>query len=181
MVLKVRDIEDIHFRVLRLLEANPAMQQRELAEELGVSLGKTNYCLKALLDKGMLKMHNFHSSKRKLAYAYLLTPKGISEKASLTGRFLQRKMDEYAVLTAEIESLMRDQLNQIKGSSLVADGLTAADDAVAAEVVASAEAAVAPNAVIAPQAVIAPKVVIAPKAVIAGSDPQSMPPGLQPT
>ena len=68
MVLKVRDIEDIHFRVLRLLEANPAMQQRELAEELGVSLGKTNYCLKALLDKGMLKMHNFQSSKRKCIF-----------------------------------------------------------------------------------------------------------------
>jgi EPS-associated MarR family transcriptional regulator len=69
MVLKVRDIEDIHFRVLRLLEANPTMQQRELADELGVSLGKTNYCLRALLDKGMLKMHNFQSSRRKLAYA----------------------------------------------------------------------------------------------------------------
>jgi len=152
MVLKVRDIEDIHFRVLRLLEANPAMQQRELADELGVSLGKTNYWLRALLDKGMLKMHNFKSSKRKLAYAYLLTPMGIAEKASLTGRFLQRKMDEYAVLKAEIESLMQDQLNQIKGSSLSANVLIAADDAVEAEVVA------------------------APKVVIAGSDPQSMSP-----
>ena len=175
MVLKVRDIEDIHFRVLRLLEANPAMQQRELADELGVSLGKTNYCLRALLDKGMLKMHNFQSSRRKLAYAYLLTPKGISEKASLTGRFLQRKMDEYAVLTAEIESLMRDQLNQIKGSSLSANVLTAADAAVEAEVVAATDAAAAADAVIAPNAVAAPN------AVIAGSDPQSMPPRLQPT
>ena len=109
MVLKVHETEDIHFRVLRLLEANPAMNQRELAEELGVSLGKTNYCLKALLAKGMLKMHNFQSSKRKLAYAYLLTPQGIAEKAALTGRFLQRKMDEYAVLKAEIESLKREQ------------------------------------------------------------------------
>jgi len=149
MVLKVRDIEDIHFRVLRLLEANPAMQQRELADELGVSLGKTNYCLKALLDKGMLKMHNFKSSKRKLAYAYLLTPKGIAEKASLTGRFLQRKMDEYAVLNAEIESLMREQLNQLKGSALGADVLIAADVAVEAD------------------------------AVIAGSAPQSMSSSLQ--
>ena len=109
MVLKVHETEDIHFRVLRLLEANPAMNQRELAEELGVSLGKTNYCLKALLAKGMLKMHNFKSSKRKLAYAYLLTPQGLAEKASLTGRFLQRKMDEYAVLKAEIESLKQEQ------------------------------------------------------------------------
>ena len=109
MVLKIHETEDIHFRVLRLLEANPAMNQRELAEELGVSLGKTNYCLKALLAKGMLKMHNFQSSKRKLAYAYLLTPQGITEKASLTGRFLQRKMDEYVVLKAEIESLKQEQ------------------------------------------------------------------------
>ncbi len=109
MVLKAHETEDIHFRVLRLLEANPAMNQRELAEELGVSLGKTNYCLKALLAKGMLKMHNFQSSKRKLAYAYLLTPQGIAEKAALTGRFLQRKMDEYAALRAEIEGLEREQ------------------------------------------------------------------------
>ena len=109
MVLKVHETENIHFRVLRLLEATPAMNQRELADALGVSLGKTNYCLKALLDKGMLKMHNFQSSKRKLAYAYLLTPQGIAEKAALTGRFLQRKMDEYAVLKAEIKSLKQEQ------------------------------------------------------------------------
>jgi EPS-associated MarR family transcriptional regulator len=109
MVLKVHETENIHFRVLRLLEANPAMNQRELADALGVSLGKTNYCLKALLDKGMLKMHNFQSSKRKLAYAYLLTPQGIAEKAALTGRFLQRKMDEYAMLKAEITSLKQEQ------------------------------------------------------------------------
>ncbi len=74
-----------------------------------MSLGKANYCLKALLAKGLLKMHNFQSSKRKLAYAYLLTPQGIAEKAALTGRFLQRKMDEYAVLKAEIESLKQEQ------------------------------------------------------------------------
>ena len=109
MVLKVHETENIHFRVLRLLEANPAMNQRDLADALGVSLGKTNYCLKALLDKGMLKMQNFQNSKKKLAYAYLLTPRGISEKAALTGRFLQRKMDEYAVLKSEIESLKREQ------------------------------------------------------------------------
>ena len=121
MVLKVHETENIHFRVLRLLEANPAMNQRELAEELGVSLGKTNYCLKALLAKGMLKMHNFQSSKRKLAYAYLLTPQGIAEKAALTGRFLQRKMDEYVVLKAEIESLKQEQHEQPKDSSLGAE------------------------------------------------------------
>lgn len=116
MVLKVHETEDIHFRVLRLLEANPAMNQRELAEELGVSLGKTNYCLKALLAKGMLKMHNFQSSKRKLAYAYLLTPQGIAEKTALTGRFLQRKMDEYVVLKAEIASLKQEQTTETSPS-----------------------------------------------------------------
>lgn len=78
MVLKVHETESIHFRVLRLLEANPAMNQRDLADALGVSLGKTNYCLKALLDKGMLKMHNFQSSQRKLAYYLLRYPFGFS-------------------------------------------------------------------------------------------------------
>ena len=120
MVLKVHETENIHFRVLRLFEATPAMNQRELAQALGVSLGKANYCLKALLDKGMLKMHNFQSSKRKLAYAYLLTPQGIAEKAALTGRFLQRKMDEYAVLKAEIESLKQERLGQPQDSALLA-------------------------------------------------------------
>ena len=97
--------QDTHLKVLRLLEANPQMNQRDLAAALGVSLGKTNFCLKALLDKGLLKMQNFQSSKRKLAYAYLLTPAGLAEKTSLTGRFLKRKIEEYEVLKAEIELL----------------------------------------------------------------------------
>lgn len=105
MVIKVVETESIHFQVLRLLEANPSMNQRELARELGVSLGKANYCLKALLDKGLLKMHNFQSSKRKLSYAYLLTPSGIAAKTALTTRFFQRKMIEFEKLKAEIESL----------------------------------------------------------------------------
>lgn len=100
--------ENTRFTVLRLLQANPQMTQRDLAQALGVSLGKTNYCLKALLDKGLLKVHNFQSSQRKLAYAYLLTPSGIAEKAALTGRFLQRKMDEFEALRAEIESLQSE-------------------------------------------------------------------------
>ena len=108
MVLKVHETENIHFRVLRLLEANPAMNQRDLADALGVSLGKTNYCLKALLDKGMLKMQNFQNSKKKLAYAYLLTPAGIAEKAALTQRFLKRKIEEYEFLKAEIEQLKQE-------------------------------------------------------------------------
>ena len=102
--------QDTYLKVLRLLEANPQMSQRELAAALGVSLGKTNFCLKALLDKGQLKMQNFQNSKRKLAYAYLLTPSGIAEKTSLTGRFLKRKMDEYELLNAEIALLQQETL-----------------------------------------------------------------------
>ena len=100
--------EDIHFKVLRLLEAEPQMNQRELADALGVSLGKANYCLRALLDKGLLKIQNFQSNKRKLAYAYLLTPSGIAEKTALTGRFLKRKIEEYELLKAEIASLQQE-------------------------------------------------------------------------
>lgn len=100
--------EDTNFRVLRLLEENPNLSQRELAKALGVSLGGLNYCLQGLLDKGLVKIHNFQSSPRKLAYAYLLTPAGISEKAALTVRFLRRKMQEYEELRAEIEGLTQE-------------------------------------------------------------------------
>ena len=100
--------QEAHFKVLRLLEGNPQMNQRDLAAAAGVSLGKTNYCINALLDKGLIKVQNFKSSKRKLAYAYLLTPAGIAEKAALTQRFLTRKMEEYDALKAEIEQLKQD-------------------------------------------------------------------------
>lgn len=102
---------DTHLKVLRLLEINPQMNQRELAAALGVSLGKTNFCLKALLDKGLLKAQNFQSSKRKLAYAYFLTPAGIAEKTALAGRFLKYKVHEYEQLRVEIESLQREAAN----------------------------------------------------------------------
>ena len=97
--------EENHLKVLRLLEANPHLSQRDLAGALGVSLGKTNYCLKALLGKGFVKMQSFKKSQNKLAYAYLLTPDGIVEKAGLTVRFLARKVAEYESLTLEIEAL----------------------------------------------------------------------------
>lgn len=97
--------EENHLKVLRLLEASPHMNQRDLADALGVSLGKTNYCLKALLEKGFIKMQSFRKSQRKLAYAYLLTPMGIAEKAGLTARFLERKVAEYEGLKVEIEAL----------------------------------------------------------------------------
>jgi EPS-associated MarR family transcriptional regulator len=100
--------DEAHFRVLRLLELNPTLSQRELALKAGVSLGKTNYCIKAFLEKGLIKVHNFKSNKRKLAYAYLLTPTGIAEKTVLTQKFLLQKMKEYEVLTAEIEILKKE-------------------------------------------------------------------------
>ena len=100
--------QEAHFRVLRLLEVNPQLKQRELAAAAGVSLGKTNYCVNALLEKGLIKVQNFKSNKRKLAYAYLLTPAGIAEKAVLTQRFLKRKVEEYDALKAEIEQLKQE-------------------------------------------------------------------------
>ena len=101
--------QDTHLKVLRLLEVNPQMNQRDLAAALGVSLGKTNFCLKALLEKGLLKVQNFQSSKRKLAYAYFLTPAGIAEKTALTSRFLKHKIEEYERLKAEIEMLQQEE------------------------------------------------------------------------
>ena len=90
---------------MRILQENPDLTQRELAEKLGISVGGLNYCLKALMEKGMVKMKNFASSKNKFGYVYVLTPTGMAEKAAITHRFLQRKMDEYDALKAEIEAL----------------------------------------------------------------------------
>ncbi len=100
-----RPIEDTHLRLLRLLEARPELSQRILARELGTSLGKVNYCLNALIDKGWVKMRNFRDNQNKLGYAYLLTPRGIERKAAITVQFLRRKMDEYEALKREIEQL----------------------------------------------------------------------------
>jgi len=104
--------EENHLKVMRLLVEEPRMSQRELAAALGMSLGKTNYCLKALMGKGLIKVNNFRSHKNKLAYAYLLTPQGISEKANLTAEFLRRKLDEYERLKDEIQMLKREVLTQ---------------------------------------------------------------------
>ena len=97
--------EEIALRVMRLLNAQPDMSQRELADQVGISLGAVNYCLKALMDKGFVKLENFHNSQHKLKYAYLLTPRGIAEKVALTSSFLKRKMEEYDALKVEIEAL----------------------------------------------------------------------------
>lgn len=113
--------EDTYFRVMRILQDNPDLTQRELAEKLGVSVGGLNYCLKALMDKGWVKMQNFQNSKNKFKYVYLLTPQGIAEKVALTSRFLERKMQEYEILKAEIESLhqavkLTDKKDTLKAS-----------------------------------------------------------------
>jgi len=91
--------------VLRLLNTRQEVSQRELASALGVSLGKANYCLRALIDRGFVKAKNYRRSNNKLAYLYLLTPSGIAAKADLTRRFLARKIHEYDELRAEIEAL----------------------------------------------------------------------------
>jgi EPS-associated MarR family transcriptional regulator len=97
--------EDTSLRVMRILQANPDITQRELARQLGISVGGLNYCLKALVEKGWVKMKNFAHSKNKFGYVYVLTPSGMAEKAALTGRFLQRKMSEYEALRVEIQDL----------------------------------------------------------------------------
>ena len=97
--------EDKYFRLMRILEATPDISQREMAKVLGVSFGCINYCLNALIDKGLVKIQNFNQNQNKFGYVYLLTPKGIAEKASLTSSFLKRKMDEYEALKVEIETL----------------------------------------------------------------------------
>jgi len=101
-------LNEIHLRLLKAIETNPHATQRELAEALGVSLGKANYCLRALVDKGWVKAKNFRANTNKLAYAYLLTPAGLDAKARLTVRFLRRKITEYDALRVEIEQLQRD-------------------------------------------------------------------------
>ena len=100
--------EAAHYQVLRLIEEQPEISQRELARTLGVSLGKTHYLLKALLDKGLVKADNFRRSDNKLAYAYLLTPSGITAKLELTRAFLRLKEDEYQAAREEIARLRKE-------------------------------------------------------------------------
>ena len=97
------NLDEIHLQVLRAIEAKPDLTQRQLAEELGFSLGKAHYCIKALVDKGLVKMGNFSHNQKKLEYAYLLTPSGMKSKVMLTAHFLERKAAEYAMLKSELE------------------------------------------------------------------------------
>jgi EPS-associated MarR family transcriptional regulator len=96
---------DTNFRLMQLLHGNPRLSQREMAKALGISFGGINYCLNALVDKGLVKIHNFNHNQNKFGYVYLLTPSGISEKALLTGIFLKRKLQEYEALKEEIKVL----------------------------------------------------------------------------
>ena len=100
--------DEIRYRILRELERDPQLSQRDLANSLGVSVGKTNYCLRALVDRGLVKVENFRRSGNKLAYAYQLTPRGIADKARVTKRFLKIKLREYESLQSEIEELRKE-------------------------------------------------------------------------
>ena len=100
--------QELEYRALKILERQPDLTQRQLSEALGVSLGKTNYLLKSLIDIGWVKLENFQKSDSKLGYAYLLTPIGVAEKAAITLRFLKRKKQEYDNLQAEIAQLQKE-------------------------------------------------------------------------
>ena len=105
--------DEVRYKLFKLLEANPQMAQREVARELGVSVGKVNYCIKSLIEKGWVKATNFRNSRNKAAYAYLLTPRGIEEKARVTMSFLQFKMIEYENLRADIEAI-RAEVHRVR-------------------------------------------------------------------
>lgn len=104
-------MEELHYKLLKVLQANPDCSQRELARAIGVSLGKVNYCLRALIENGWVKVANFRRSTNKVAYGYLLTPRGIEEKTLATVHFLGRKVAEHEVLINEIKQL-RDEVKQ---------------------------------------------------------------------
>ena len=108
--------DELRLRVLRVLETNPELSQRQLAAALGVSLGGINYALKALVERGFVKADNFRKSGAKVAYLYVLTPKGITEKTELATAFLGRKLDEYEILRQEIEAL-RGEVNSGKSTN----------------------------------------------------------------
>ena len=111
--------EDTFFRVMRILQENPDLTQRELAQILGVSVGGLNYCLRALIEKGLVRVKNFSYSKNKFGYIYVLTPTGIAKKAAITHQFLKRKMEEYEALRAEIE-VLKSEICKIGGEGLKA-------------------------------------------------------------
>ena len=100
--------DEYRYRILKILENNPGASQRDIARELGVSLGRVNFCLQALVEKGLVKANNFRNSTTRQTYLYLLTPKGMQEKAKVTVRFLKVKLDEYETLKREVAQLQRE-------------------------------------------------------------------------
>ena len=119
--------EEIEYNVLKLLEANPQLSQRQLSAELDVSLGKAHYVLKSLIAIGWVKLGNFRRSDKKLGYAYVLTPTGIAEKAKITVRFLGRKQREYLELQAEIQDLQVEVEKIERGNNSVGKSHEATD------------------------------------------------------
>jgi EPS-associated MarR family transcriptional regulator len=107
--------DEIAYKLLKIIETEPQLSQREIASRMGISLGKANYCLKSMIEKGFIKARNFYNSNHKVAYVYMLTPSGLEEKASVTYRFLKRKMQEYEEIKAEIETLKAEAV-EIKKS-----------------------------------------------------------------
>jgi EPS-associated MarR family transcriptional regulator len=105
---KLTSQDEIQLKVLRMLHEQPDLSQRNIAKELGVSLGGINYCFKALVEKGWIKLENFSASKHKLGYLYLLTPSGIAQKTKLTASFLRIKLIEFNALEKEIEMLQSE-------------------------------------------------------------------------
>ena len=101
-------MEELSYKVIKLIEQDAEISQRGLSKELGISLGKVNYCLKALTDKGWVKVKNFKNSNNKLAYRYIITPEGVKKRAELTSHFLKRKLAEYEQLQKEIEDLQSE-------------------------------------------------------------------------
>ena len=110
--------DEIHYRLLKVLEENPDITQRELAARLGISLGKANYCLRALMGRGWVKMANFRRNPNKMGYVYLLTPRGIDEKARFAVRFLRHKLNEFDALKVEIERLKVEVDENAKNKSV---------------------------------------------------------------
>jgi len=106
--------DEVRYKLLKLLEPNPKLSQRQVARELGISLGKVNYCLKALAEKGWIKAGNFKNSENKIEYLYLLTPRGIEEKTRFTLQFLQVKMKEYDALKDEIDQIRDEAQRQAR-------------------------------------------------------------------
>ena len=110
--------EDLCYKLLKLLAEEPQISQRGLASRLGISVGKVNYCMSALVEKGLVKINNFRRANNKLAYAYFLTPRGIEEKATVAVSFLRRKIHEYSQLQQEIEALRLDVLSSLSAQAI---------------------------------------------------------------